>query len=280
MTVTEEITGTPHGQILFRDFESALRFCHHFQSFHCIVIGSVGDKNTVALCISTSDASSQLMQLRHAESIGILNDDERRIGYINTNFNNRGGNENIDFAFGERSHDTVFFLILHLAMYHSYAHLRKCSFQCLFMFLYRGEGKRFVVFNGRAYHIDLPSGFYRFLNEGIQSWAVCAVYRISLYRLPTRGHFIDHGNIEIAVDHKRQCSGNGCCRHYKHMGVGGFLDQLVSLGNSEPVLLVGNDQSKVVILYIFAEEGMSADDEMYGSFSQTLFDLTFFSSRC
>ena len=32
--------------------------------------------------------------------------------------------------------------------------------------------------------------------------------------------------------------------------------------------------------HVAAALSMSADDEMYGTFSQTLFDLTFFSSRC
>ena len=53
------------------------------------------------------------MQLRQAESVGMLDHHHRRVRHVHADFDDRGRNENLNFAVAETLHHAVFFFAAH-----------------------------------------------------------------------------------------------------------------------------------------------------------------------
>ena len=68
--------------------------------------------------------------------------------------------------------------------------------------------------------------------------------------LPPGGELIENGHIEIAVDHQRERTRNGRCRHDEKMRVFPLGGERGALIDTETVLLVGNDETEVLVLHI------------------------------
>ncbi len=64
------------------------------------------------------------MQLRQAKLVGPLNDDGVGAGHVDTGFNNRAGNQNIEAAVVEVAHDLFQCALGHLAVAYADAGLR------------------------------------------------------------------------------------------------------------------------------------------------------------
>src|SRR5580692_12974046 len=54
-----------------------------------------------ARVLAAADAASELMQLRDPEPVGALDDHDCRLGHVNTNLDDRGGDEDLDLARAE-----------------------------------------------------------------------------------------------------------------------------------------------------------------------------------
>ena len=52
--------------------------------------------------LAPSDAAAQLMQLRQAEALGVLDDHHRRIRHVDADLHDRGRDENLELAGGKR----------------------------------------------------------------------------------------------------------------------------------------------------------------------------------
>ncbi|TSC97621.1 MAG: Uncharacterized protein Greene101449_1149 [Candidatus Peregrinibacteria bacterium Greene1014_49] len=59
----------------------------------------------MTLMITAAGAAAELVQLGKSETLGSFDADDRRIGHIDANFNDGGGNEDIETAILECPHD-------------------------------------------------------------------------------------------------------------------------------------------------------------------------------
>ena len=59
---------------------------------------------------------AQLMQLREAEALGVLDHHHGRIRHVHADFDHRRRHQNVDFAPAESFHDVFFFLAFHAAV--------------------------------------------------------------------------------------------------------------------------------------------------------------------
>ncbi len=81
------------------------------------------DEKTEARRAAASDPAAQLVQLRQAEAIGMLDDDHRGIGNVDADFDDRGGDKNSQLAVAKFTHYSVALLGLHPAVHQTDAEI-------------------------------------------------------------------------------------------------------------------------------------------------------------
>src|SRR5437868_5746117 len=108
---SEEFTRTAHFEIEFRDRESVLSLDHGFQpALPFRRDFAAGHEHAVGFVRAAPNASAQLVKLRKPEAFSMLDHHHRGIGHIDSHFDNRGGDQNIDFAALEARHGDLFFV--------------------------------------------------------------------------------------------------------------------------------------------------------------------------
>ena len=68
-----------------------------------------GDEEAVALLRATADAAAELMELREAEALGVIDDHEGGVGDVDADFDHGGGDEDVEVAASELAHGDLFF---------------------------------------------------------------------------------------------------------------------------------------------------------------------------
>ncbi len=106
----EKFAGAAKLEIGFGDFETVGGAHHGFETGAGFVGHAHGaDQDTVGFLRAAADASAELMELGKAEALGVLDDHYGGVGNIDADFDDSGGDENLDFVFAELLHDFVFF---------------------------------------------------------------------------------------------------------------------------------------------------------------------------
>ena len=90
-------------------------------------------EDAVALGRAAAHAAAQLVQLREAEALGVLDHHDGGVGDVDTDLDNRGGDQHIDFAALEAAHDDLFFVGVEAAMEQSDAQSGERTLAELFM---------------------------------------------------------------------------------------------------------------------------------------------------
>src|SRR5205085_4175752 len=85
----------------------------------------------------------------------------------------------------------------------------------------------------------------------------------SLYRCPTRRHFIDHRDIEVAVDRHSQRSGNRSCCHHDNVRIKTKGTQAGTLQYAETMLLVKDGQTELIKTDRFLYDRLRTNHTIY-----------------
>ena len=118
----------------------------------------------------------------------------------------------------------------------------------------------FFGFDERTDDVHLSPFLHLFLDEGIQPGAIAGGHGIGLHPFASRGKFVQHRHLQIAVEHQGQGAGNGGGAHHKRMGVRPLVPQKLPLLHAEAVLFIGNGQGRTAKDHIVFDEGMGADE--------------------
>src|SRR5262249_35429394 len=78
----------------------------------------------------------------------------------------------------------------------------------------------------------------------------------------SRRQFIDHGNIEIAIDCHGQTAWNGRRSHYQHIWVQSATADLCPLQDTEPMLLIDHCQAEPFEFDALLNQRVRADDDV------------------
>ena len=70
--------------------------------------GGAGDEDAEALGGAAADASAELVELGEAEAIGVFDDHDGGVGYVDANFDDGGGDEDVELAALEAGHGDFF----------------------------------------------------------------------------------------------------------------------------------------------------------------------------
>jgi hypothetical protein len=65
---------------------------------------------------ASANSAAQLVKLGEAEALGMLDDHHGCVGYVDTDFDDGGGDEDIDFSALKATHDDFFFVGVEAAM--------------------------------------------------------------------------------------------------------------------------------------------------------------------
>ncbi|KAF5063245.1 hypothetical protein DSECCO2_296660 [anaerobic digester metagenome] len=138
--------------------------------------------------------------------------------------------------------------------------------------------QRLTFLNQGIDDISLPSGFYLFANKLIKCSPLLVVPVQGLHRFSSGRQFINHGDIQIAVDRHGERTGDRGGRH--HQNVWRMLvlrPKFRTLRHTKTMLFVDNHKSQVVKLHHIFNKGVGADKDVYVSRQQSGMDVrTFF----
>src|SRR5580704_10449178 len=251
-------------QIALGDFKAVRCGDHRLDAFLCIAgDGFRRDEYAMRFFRAAADAPAKLVKLSEAKAIGMLDHHYGRVRDIHADFDNRGGDQNLQLVAAEALHDGIFFFVLEAPMQQADAKLREDLLRQALIFR-RGRFKLLLrLLDDGIEDIRLPPAF-DFAAQKFPNGAqlVCGFPARFDWRAARR-HFVNHGKIEIAVERERKGARNGSGGHYQHVGRRNALfDESLALQYAEAVLLVHNHKSKTLELHRVFDQGVRAHHEL------------------
>ena len=224
-------------------------------------LGRVVQEVGVRAFTSTADAAAQLMKLAQAETVGMVDDQRVRVGYVKTRFDDRGAHEHVDVTMPEVADDLVKLLLTHLAV--GDADVRF------------GHQRMDLVGDGRdvlhaIVHVEHLAAAQQFAAHRRGDLRVLVGSHIGQHRQPVfgrggqRGHFADagHGHLQRARDRRR---GQG-----QHVHIGAQCLQRFLVFHAETLLLVDDDEPQILERDLGVQQFVRADDHVHRAGPQTL----------
>src|SRR5689334_4741653 len=104
----EDLTRAADLEVLLREREAVGARDHRREALFAVVGTRVGEQEAVGAVATATDTTAELMQLRQAEAIGILDDHDGRVRHIDTDLDHRRGDEHVDLAAPVRTHHGLF----------------------------------------------------------------------------------------------------------------------------------------------------------------------------
>lgn len=93
----EDFTGAAGFEVVFGQLQAVVVVFHKLETVNSFGIDGIGKEITVALEAPPPYSAAKLVKLGQAEAVGGLNDDGSSIFDIDTDFDNRSGDKNVDF---------------------------------------------------------------------------------------------------------------------------------------------------------------------------------------
>ena len=224
-------------------------------------LGRVVQEVGVRAFTSTADAAAQLMKLAQAETVGMVDDQRVRVGYVKTRLDDRGAHEHVDVTMPEVADDLVKLLLTHLAV--GDADVRF------------GHQRMDLVGDGRdvlhaIVHVEHLAAAQQFAAHRRGDLRVLVGSHIGQHRQPVfgrggqRGHFADagHGHLQRARDRRR---GQG-----QHVHIGAQCLQRFLVFHAETLLLVDDDEPQILERDLGVQQFVRADDHVHRAGPQAL----------
>src|SRR5450631_1240980 len=210
------------------------------------------------------------MKLGQPESLRMLNHHDRGIGDIDTNLNHGGCNQNADFAFLEQLHGHLFGFGIHSAMENRDAKIGENLLTQLAIHFHGSfEFVLFVFFDHGINHISLVSGGNLLAYEFPDFVGTLVADSPGYDGRPPGRHFIEHAEVEVAVNREGKGARNWSRSHHHDVGLclgspacGTLAHQLETLQHSEAVLLIHNHQTEFREFDFLFDQRMRADDQL------------------
>ena len=224
-------------------------------------LGRVVQEVGVRAFTSTADAAAQLMKLAQAETVGMVDDQRVRVGYVKTRLDDRGAHEHVDVTMPEVADDLVKLLLTHLAV--GDADVRF------------GHQRMDLVGDGRdvlhaIVHVEHLAAAQQFAAHRRGDLRVLVGSHIGQHRQAVfgrggqRGHFADagHGHLQRARDRRR---GQG-----QHVHIGAQCLQRFLVFHAETLLLVDDDEPQILERDLGVQQFVRADDHVHRAGPQAL----------
>ena len=224
-------------------------------------LGRVVQEVGVRAFTSTADAAAQLMKLAQAETVGMVDDQRVRVGYVKTRFDDRGAHEHVDVTMPEVADDLVKLLLTHLAVGDADVRFGHQHMDLV------GDGRDVLH---AIVHVEHLAAAQQFTAHRRGDLRVLVGSHIGQHRQPVfgrggqRGHFADagHGHLQRARDRRR---GQG-----QHVHIGAQCLQRFLVFHAETLLLVDDDEPQILERDLGVQQFVRADDHVHRAGPQAL----------
>ncbi len=150
------------------------------------------------------------MQLREAEALGMLNNHDAGVGYIDAHFDDSSRYENVILAIAKGEQHSLFIGGVHAAMEQGHPQIGKDFGLQMLVFGHGGaQIDLFGIFNQRQNHIGLATLGNLPPHQVINLGALPGGMHSGMNRLPSRWQLINLADIEIAMNCEREGARNG-----------------------------------------------------------------------
>ena len=203
--------------------------------------------------LSAPDAAAQLVELGEAKALGVFDEHERGVRHVDADLDDGGGNENIDLMRSKGAHDGILLLRFHLAVDGGDAKVGenfRLQVRCVGGDSLALVGQLVILRYHGADDVRLPALLHELAQKSVDARVIARGNGEGVDLLPPGGELIENGHVEIAVDHQRERARNGRCRHDEKMRVFPLGGERCALIDTETVLLVGDDETEVLVLHI------------------------------
>ena len=227
------------------------------------------------------------MECGKSEGFRVFHDHQRSVRHVDTDLNNRRGNQNIQLARSKGIHDPILFLAVQFSVNESRAvfgeHLlgeklgeRHGGFQLRLFLVLTAErdeiacGQRFsalgnecfLLFHSRTDDVNLTARIDVLADEGVESFSVGFRHEEGIDLLSAGWHFVDDGNVRIAIHDHRQRSRDRRCAHRQNMRIAPLLGKRGALRRAESVLFVDHGKTEIVKNHGILNQRVRADHKI------------------
>ena len=212
-------------------------------------------KGKIRTCAAgtSADAPADLVELGKSQFIGIFNNQRVAVGHIHTRFDNRGADENVNFALQQPPPNVAEFLLPHFAVCHGDARLGE-QFGNLCRTLVNG-------FDAVVQKIYLPAAA-QFLFHCLQQHTHIIFQNIGLHGVAVLRGFFNHRHIANARHRHIERARNGCRGKRQHVDCREPFFEFFFLRHAEPLFFIDNQQSQILKLHIFGNKTVCADENV------------------
>ena len=208
---------------------------------------------------AAADAAAQLVQLREAETLGVLDHHQRGVGDVDADLDHCGGDQQLNATCREISHHPRLLLALETAVHQADLQRRQFGTQAL-------EGvdgglqlQLLGLLDERADPVGLPAFRTGVADAGDDFVASRFRHQLGQHRLSSRRQFVDHRDVEVGVVAHGQGARDRRRRHHELVRIGTLLAQSQSLAHAEAVLLVDDGKAEARKIHRLLDQRVGAD---------------------
>ena len=260
----EEVAGAAELEVDFGELKAVVVLFDGLEALGGVVGGVFGQEKAVALVGAASDASAELVELGETEAVGGFDHHNGCVGDVYADFDDGGGNEDVEVAVVEGGHDGVLLSGGQTSVEEADAEVGKDELVKSFVFLGGGLGLgEFGLFDEGEDDEGLSALSHLSSQMIIRGVAVVGFDVAGDDGGATGGHFVYGGNVEVAVEGEGEGAGDGGGGHDEDMRRGvAFAPQGGALHDAESVLFVDDGEGEVGDLHGLLDEGVGADDDV------------------
>ena len=264
---SEHVARTTQFQIGLRNLE-AIGGAHHRLDAFAPVVGEFKTRHqdAVALVCAAPDASAQLVQLAQSEALGVFDDHIAGVRHVDAHLDHRRSDHDLRFAAHEPLHLVVLVGGFHFAVNDAELVLRlgKFAAQRLVALHQRGEFQFLVLLDERIDDVHLVPlcDFGAHLAEHLLPLVFGVVP--GGHGFASRRQFVDHTDVEVAVEGHGERARNGCGGHHQNVRRKGrrFFPERGALLHPEAVLFVDERQSEIFEHHPGFDQRVGADQDI------------------
>ena len=246
---SQDVAGAAQFQVLFGDHEAVTGFPHDREPRPGeFAQGWLEQQDAMALDAAAADAAPQLVQLCQSEPLGVVDDHERRVGYVHTHFDDGGRDEYVDLAGLEAAHDLAALGSGEPAVHERHGEPREFLLQLRRHVLGRLGVERFGFLDERAHPIGLPA-LAAGRGDPLRGLGAAGTRRDGRNdRLAPGRQFVDDRHVHVCIHRHRQRPRNGGRGHDELVRQAALAAQQHALMHAEAVLLVDDREAEGVEL--------------------------------
>ena len=210
------------------------------------------------------------MKRREAKALGVLDQHHGGVRDVDTDFDHRGRDQDVELARFELLHHAFFLFARQTAVQQAHAELGKNVVRELFIHPLSGAQLQLVgLLDQGVDHVGLLAALDLGADELEGARAVLLAQEPRLDRRAVRRKLVNHRQFQIAVHRERERTRNRRGGHDENIGRVALREKLLALFHTEAMLLVDDCQPERFEFAFFFEQRVSPDHHLDVAVAQT-----------